>query len=109
MDFNDYFLYVVLIVFGYLLFEANKKILETKKQIAETEKQIAETKRILDDSKYTLPPRYLEKAKYSSVIILNSDDEFSGIGFFVSENIVITVLHNLKSYSRVKENKSKNI
>ena len=63
-------------------------------------RKVEELTQTVEDAEYILPPRYLSQAKSSSVIILHPNQEFSGVGFFVSPSILITVAHNIVQYGK---------
>jgi hypothetical protein len=50
------------------------------------------------DSHYILPPRYMESVKHSSVLFMDRNKNPAGVGFFVSNDTVITADHNLKDH-----------
>jgi hypothetical protein len=61
-------------------------------------RRLKELEQEVDDSRYVLPPRYLDPVKRASVLLLHCDGDPCGVGFFVSPNIVVTANHNITSY-----------
>jgi hypothetical protein len=69
-------------------------------QLEVNQHEISVLSQQLEDSRYILPLRYQDNVKWSSVLILNKDKTVAGVGFFITNNRVISVKHNLKSYGK---------
>ena len=63
--------------------------------------RIAYLEQEVEDSHHVLPPRHIESVKHSSVLLLDRNQNPAGVGFFVSNDTVITANHNLKTMEKM--------
>jgi hypothetical protein len=64
------------------------------KRLKVLEESNAHLEQEVQDMKVILPTRFVENTQKSSVMILNPENEGVGVGFYISENVVITCAHN---------------
>lgn len=71
-----------------------KVLEESNQQLVESNQQLVQK---LDDLEVILPNRYVENVEKSSVKILNDSSNGVGVGFYISQNKVISCAHNFPS------------
>lgn len=81
--------------------EQSRKIQRITSEFSLLKQRIEILEQQVDDSHYVLPKRFQSNVRNSSVKICSLNDEPCGVGFFVSENVIVTAAHNLNSYKQV--------
>jgi hypothetical protein len=94
---------VVDIDFSRHLDEINADRLQQKRKFMELEQRLEQAEKELEDLKVVLPDRYKENTANSVIKVCDQDWKSKGVGFYISDHVVVTVLHNLFDTENTKE------